>query len=87
MKKEIQGTERVEPALKTKPKTIQVKVSRENNTTTIDNGMGLQWKLDEFSTGLALTAIIAHTLEVRERALSEFANKFEIRLTIEEIIF
>lgn len=87
MAKEIQGTERVKPAMETKPKSIVVKVSRENNTTTIDNGMGLQWKLDDFSTGLGLTAIIAHTLEIRERALSEFANKFEIRLTIEEIIY
>lgn len=87
MAKEIQVTERVESALETKPKTILVKVSRENDTTTIDNGMGLKWKLDDFSTGLALTAIIAHTLEIRERALCAFANKFEIRLTIEEIIY
>jgi len=87
MAKEIQCTERVEPALETKPKTILVKVSRENNTTTINNGMGLQWKLDDVSTGLALTTLIAHTLEIRERALCAFANKFEIRLTIEEIIY
>ena len=87
MAEEIQGCERVQPALETRAKTITVKVSRENNTTTIDNGMGLKWKLDEFSTGLALTAMIAHTLEIRERALSQFANKFEINLTIEEIIY
>lgn len=87
MTKVIQGSERVTPAMETKPKSIVVKVSRENNTTTIDNGMGLQWKLDDFSTGLGLTAIIAHTLEVRERALCAFSNKFEIHLTIEEIIY
>ena len=87
MAQEIQGTKQVEPALKTKPKSIQVKVSKDGDTTTIDNGMGLQWKLDSFSTGLALTAIIAHTLELREGALSTFSNNFEIRLTIEEIIY
>lgn len=84
---ELQGSERVQPALETRSKTITVKVSRENDTTTIDNGMGLKWKLDEFSTGLALTAMIAHTLEIRERALNAFADKFEINLTIEEIIY
>lgn len=84
---ELQGSERVQPALEIRSKTITVKVSRENDTTTIDNGMGLKWKLDEFSTGLALTAMIAHTLEIRERALSAFADKFEINLTIEEIIY
>ena len=87
MAKEVQGSERVQSALETRSKTITVKVSRENGTTTIDNGLGLKWKLDEFSTGLALTAMIAHTLEVRERALSQFASKFEINLTIEEIVY
>ena len=87
MAQEIQGSERVQPVLETKSKTIHIKVSRENNTTTIDNGLGLRWKLDEFSTGLALTAMIAHTLEIRERALSQFASKFEINLSIEELIY
>lgn len=87
MSKEIQGPERVVPAMETKPKSIVVKVSKDGDTTTIDNGMGLQWKLDSFSTGLALTAIIAHTLEIREEHLSAISNNFKIRLTIEEIIY
>lgn len=87
MAEEIKVCERVQPALETRAKTITVKVSKENGTTTINNGMGLKWNLDDVSTGLALTTLIAHTLEVRERALSEFANKFEITLTIEEIIY
>lgn len=87
MSTKIQGSERVQPALETKSKTIRIKVSRENNTTTIDNGLGLKWVLDEFSTGLALTAMIAHTLEIRERALSQFASKFVINLSIEEIVY
>lgn len=84
---EVQGSERVQPALETRSKTITVKVCRENGTTTIDNGLGLRWKLDEFSSGLALTAMIAHTLEIRERALSQIASKFEINLSIEEIVY
>ena len=87
MKKQVKDSERVQPCLRPKPLTITISVKREKGVTTIDNGMGRKWKLKDLSTGVAVTALIAHTLEIRERALCQFADKFKITLTIEEIIF
>lgn len=87
MKKQVKDTDEVQPNLHPKPATITISVKREKGVTTIDNGIGNEWKLKDLSTGVAITALIAHTLEVRERALCKFSNKFKITLTIEEIIF
>lgn len=87
MAKKVQDSEKLEPALKGNPKTIHVKVSHEKGQVIIDNGIGNVWKVKGVSTGVALTSLIAYTLETRDHALSMFADNFEIRLTIEEIIY
>lgn len=87
MKKKITDSEKVEPALKGRPKTIHVKVTHEKGQVVIDNGIGNVWKVKGVSTGVALTSLIAYTLETRDHALSMFSDNFEIHLTIEEIIY
>lgn len=87
MKKKITDSEKVEPALKGHSKTIHVKVTHEKGQVVIDNGIGNVWKVKGVSTGVALTSLIAYTLETRDHALSMFSDNFEIHLTIEEIIY
>lgn len=87
MKKQVKDSERVQPSLHPKSRTITVSVKRENNTTTVDNGLGQKWKLKNISTGVGIAMLIADTLETRHQMLTQFCNKFEITLTIEEIVF
>lgn len=87
MKDVKEGIEQVVPALGPNIKSTTIVVSRENNTTTIDNGLGVKWTIKDVDEACAITALIAHTLVVRKELHESYANKFRIKLTIEETIF
>lgn len=87
MKKIKVNSEKVEPALKPMIKSTIITITRENNTTTIDNGLGVVWTIDGVREDVAITSLIAHTLMVRKDLHESYANKFYVKLTIEEMIF
>lgn len=87
MKKVKVSSEKVEPAVKPIIKSTIITISRENNTTTIDNGLGVVWKIEGVREDVAITSLIAHTLMVRKDLHESYTNKFYVKLTIEEMIF
>lgn len=86
MKKQIKTSEQVERHAVATKKSTTITISRENNCTTVDNGLGVKWEIKDVDENVAITSLIAHTLVVRKELHESYSNKFQIKLTIEELI-
>lgn len=67
-------------------KDTTITITHENGSTKVDNGLGGKWYFGKIDDSVVITMLIAHTLVVRKNALESYASKFQIKLTIEEIV-